>query len=466
MKKNENFSSSALQEKNIKDNVLFKKILKNILPIIFIAYFISFLDRVNIGYAKLQMLPELGLTEIQYGIAAGIFFLGYAFFEIPSNILLAKTGARKNLTRIMLLWGVTSAATMFVTSATQLYILRLMLGIFESGFFPGIILYLSYWFPSYLRGRVTAILMLATLVAPIIGGPISGIIMDGMHSYMGVSGWRWLFLLEALPIIVVGIVCFFYLCDTPSQAAWLTDEEKEYHRKIMMKDIGESGGNDSHSHNSYLRSALLDPRVYVLAFLYFSTALGVYTFNFWLPTSIQKLGISSVTEISFFTIIPFIFAGLGMMIIGRSSDIRRERKWHFVFSIVLGAVMLSLSTIWNDSLVITLICLSGSSFGFSGAVIVCWAIPSTYLKGKAAPAGIALVSSLGVLSGFAGPALIGVTRELTGSDSIGFYIISLIMILAAVAMLTLMPKQALAVGAVQGKNAQDTDSTDLKMSKS
>lgn len=446
MKKNIRLKTSGsvnFPEKDAND-VLFSKILRKILPIIFIAYFFSFLDRVNIGYAKLQMLPELGLTEIQYGLAAGIFFLGYAFFEIPSNILLAKTGARKTLTRIMLLWGVTSAATMFVTSANQLYLLRLMLGIFEAGFFPGIILYLSFWFPSYMRGRVTALLMLATLVAPIIGGPVSGLIMDGMHDYAGLSGWRWLFLLEALPIIVVGVFCFFYLCDSPAQAAWLSQEEKEQHSKIMVRDNTVSE-NDS-AHTSYLRSALMDPRVYVLAFLYFSSALGVYTFNFWLPTSIQKLGISSVTSISLFTIIPFIFAGMGMILIGRSSDLKRERRWHFVCSILFGALMLSLSTIWSHSLPVTIICLSGASFGFSGAVIVCWAIPSTYLKGKAAPAGIALVSSLGVLSGFAGPALIGVTRDLTGSDSIGFYIISCIMVLSAVAMLRLMPAHALAVG--------------------
>ncbi|NNB34751.1 MFS transporter [Pseudomonas fragi] len=428
------------------NRALFKKIALRILPLIFVAYVFAFLDRVNIGYAKLQMLPDLGITQSQYGFAAGIFFIGYALFEIPSNLLLDKIGARKTMTRIMLLWGLASAATMLVTTAQQLYLIRLLLGIFEAGFFPGVILYLSYWFPSYLRGRVTSTLMLATLVAPILGGPVSGLIMEGMNGVAGWAGWQWLFLLEAVPIMIIGIVCFMILCDHPEQAGWLSDEEKTLHRNLMADDAASQTPDPGNCHSGQaIFSALVDPRVYVLAFLYFSCALGSYAFNFWLPSMIQKLGVASITQISLYAMIPFNCAGLGMILIGRSSDLRRERRLHYCLSVLFGAAMLSLSTL-TTSLGLTLALLGGAAFGFSGAVIVCWAIPATYLKDKSAPAGIALVSSLGSLCGFAAPSIIGLARDITGKDHAGLYVISLIMVVAAGAMLTLMPRQALTVG--------------------
>ena len=428
------------------NRMLFKKIALRVIPLIFLAYIFAFLDRVNIGYAKLQMLPDLGLTEGQYGFAAGIFFIGYALFEIPSNLLLDKIGARKTMTRIMVLWGLASAATMLVTTAQQLYILRLLLGIFEAGFFPGVILYLSYWFPSYMRGRVTGTLLLATLVAPILGGPISGLIMETTNGVSGLAGWRWLFLLEAVPIIFIGIACFLLLCDRPEQAQWLNEDEKTLHTELMARDRATLDPEKVNPHSGEaIFSALTDPKVYVLAFLYFSSALGTYAFNFWLPTTIQKLGVSSITHISLYAMIPFTCAALGMIMIGRSSDLRRERRLHYCISILFGAVMLSLSTL-STSLPLSLALLGGAAFGFSGAIIVCWAIPATYLKGKSAPAGIALVSSLGSLCGFAAPSIIGVARDLTGKDHAGMYAISLIMVIAAVCMLTLMPKHALAVG--------------------
>ncbi|WP_085704633.1 MFS transporter [Pseudomonas sp. B8(2017)] len=426
---------------------LFRKITWRVMPLVFIAYVFAFLDRVNIGYAKLQMAPELGLSDSQYGLAAGIFFIGYALFEIPSNILLDKVGARKTMTRIMILWGITSAMTMFVTTSQQLYVLRFFLGVFEAGFFPGVILYLSYWYPSYMRGRATATIMIATLVAPILGGPVSALIMEHFHGVGGWSGWQWLFLLEALPIIIIGVVCFFVLCDRPSQARWLSKDEQALHYQVMQQDMkGLEVSSGSHQDKDALLAAFLDPKVYVLAFLYFSSALGTYTFNFWLPTTIQKMGVTDLTHIALYAMFPFSCAALGMFLVGRSSDLRRERRWHYTFSILFGALMLTLSTLWDDSLVLTLLILGAAAFGFSGAIIVCWAIPSTYLKGKAAPAGIALVSSLGVTCGFVGPALIGFVRDISGKDHAGLYVISLIMVVAAFAMVFLTPKRAIHVG--------------------
>jgi MFS family permease len=446
MKSTIDASNWSLADASSTNRILFKKIALRVLPLIFVAYVFAFLDRVNIGYAKLQMLPDLGITESQYGFAAGVFFIGYALFEIPSNLLLDKIGARKTMTRIMVLWGLASAATMLVSTAQQLYLIRLLLGIFEAGFFPGVILYLSFWFPSYLRGRVTGTLLLATLVAPILGGPISGLIMEGMNGVAGMAGWRWLFLLEALPIIFIGVACFVLLCDRPEQAAWLSEEEKALHHDLMTRDKATQDPEAGNAHSGEaIFSALVDPRVYVLAFLYFSSALGTYAFNFWLPSMIQKLGVASITHISLYAMIPFSCAALGMILVGRSSDLRRERRLHYCISVLFGAAMLSLST-FSDSLGLSLALLSGAAFGFSGAIIVCWAIPATYLKGKSAPAGIALVSSLGSLCGFAAPSIIGLAREVTGKDHAGMYAISLIMVVAAVAMLTMMPKHALAVG--------------------
>ncbi len=424
---------------------LFRKVLWRLLPILFIAYFFSFLDRVNIGYAKLQMQPLLGITETQYGLAAGIFFLGYALFEIPSNLLLDKIGARKTLTRIMVLWGITSAMTMFVSTANQLYVLRLLLGIFEAGFFPGVILYLSYWFPSYLRGRVTSILLLATLTAPILGGPVSGLIMQHMDGLNGWAGWQWMFLLEALPIIIVGFVCFFYLSDKPERATWLSTEQRQLHEQIMRKDRESQIEEGGHGRDAIL-SALIDPRVYLLALLAFSAYCGSYAFNFWLPTMIQQMGIKDVAQIALYGVIPFSMAALGMLLVGRSSDLRRERRWHYALSMLFAAVMLVLASQWQGSLMVSLLLLGLAGFGFSGGVTVAWSLPATYLKGRAAPAGIAMVSSLATLSGFVAPWLIGYTRDLTGSSSAGLISISVVMLLSALAMLFLVPQSAVHVG--------------------
>lgn len=423
------------------ETMLFRKVLRRLLPFLFLAYFFSFLDRVNIGYAKLQMQPLLGFTDSQYGLAAGIFFIGYAFFEIPSNLLMERTGARATLTRIMVLWGITSALTMFVSTSLHLYVLRFFLGVFEAGFFPGVILYLSYWFPSYLRGRVTSLLLLATLAAPIVGGPISGLIMQHMEGINGWAGWQWMFLLEALPIIFIGISCFFYLSDKPAQAGWLTAEEKAVHEQVMNEDrkaIVNAGGHGKEA----IFSALLDPRVYLLAFLAFSAYCGSYAFNFWLPTMIQQMGIQDVSSIALYAVVPFTLAALGMLVVGRSSDLRRERRWHYALSMIFAALMLAAASLWEHSLAVSLLLLGLAGFGFSGGVTVAWSLPATYLKGKAAAAGIAMVSSLATLSGFVAPWLIGVARDLTGTSSAGLVSISVLMFLSALAMIFVVPQRA------------------------
>ncbi|ANF81261.1 MFS transporter [Acinetobacter sp. NCu2D-2] len=436
------FSTATELEKQL----LLKKLFWKILPILFIAYFFSFLDRVNIGYAKLQMQDAIGFTDSQYAFAAGIFFIGYAFFEIPSNILMDKIGARKTLARIMILWGLASAATMLVSSATQLYVLRLMLGIFEAGFFPGVILYLSFWFPSYMRGRVTSILILATLTAPIIGGPISGLIMTHMNGFHGLGGWQWMFLLEALPIILIGFVCLFYLTDKPGTSRWLSPQERQLHKQIMTEDAGPDAQDSkiNHSGKAVLK-CLTDYRVYLLASLAFAAYCGSYGFNFWLPTMIKEMGVTDIAQISFYAMIPFSLAAVGMITVGRSSDKRRERRWHYTISMLFGAAMMCLAAFWTGDMISRLIILGLAGFGFSGGVVVAWSLPAAYLEGKTAAAGIAMVSTLATMSGLFAPWAIGFARELTGTNEAALLTIAGVMVLAALIMAFLIPAKAVYV---------------------
>ena len=425
---------------------LLTKLFWKILPILFIAYFFSFLDRVNIGYAKLQMQEAIGFTDSQYAMAAGIFFIGYAFFEIPSNILMGKIGARKTLARIMILWGLASAATMFVSTASQLYFLRLLLGIFEAGFFPGVILYLSFWFPSYMRGRVTSILILATLAAPIIGGPISGLIMTHMNGVHGLGGWQWMFALEAMPIILIGFLCLLYLTDKPQSSKWLNTSERALHKQIMQEDRKGAVEEDASSHSgTAVLSCLKDYRVYLLASLAFAAYCGSYGFNFWMPTMIKEMGVTDIAQISFYAMIPFSLAAVGMITVGRSSDKRRERRWHYAISMLFGAAMMALAAFWEGGLVTRLIILGLAGFGFSGGVVVAWSLPAAYLKDKTAPAGIAMVSTLATMSGLFAPWLIGFMRENTGTNAGALLSIATVMVVAALIMIFLIPAKAVFV---------------------
>lgn len=427
---------------------LLNKILWKIMPILFLAYMFSFLDRVNIGYAKLQMQDYIGFTDIQYAYAAGIFFIGYALFEIPSNLLMDKVGARKTLARIMVLWGMASAATLFVTTVNQLYLIRFLLGIFEAGFYPGVFLYFSYWFPSYMRGRVAAIILAGSLVAPIIGGPISGIIMTEMDGFLGWFGWQWMFFLEALPIIFIGIFCFFYLSDKPNTSKWLTDKERQLHQHIMELDTVNKAPNINHQSAHSLTnifSCISDVRIYLLAFLAFATYCGNYGFSFWLPTMIRDMGVTNIAHISFYAVIPFSLGAIGLFLITRSSDKRRERRWHYVLSMVLASLMLIIAAYWEGNMLIRLIILGFASFGFMGGMALAWTLPTGYLDGKTAPVGIALVSTLATTAGYFAPWIMGVMRESFGTNQAALVSIAIVMIIAALLMVWVVPDKAVHV---------------------
>ena len=425
---------------------LYRKITLRLMPLLFLCYLFAFLDRINIGYAKLEMSTDLGFSEAVYGLGAGIFFFSYLLFEVPSNMLLERVGARLTMLRILVLWGITSAATMFVSSATQFYVARFLLGVFEGGFFPGIILYLTYWFPSARRGLVTGMFMFAVPIAGIFGGPVSGMIMTGMDGVHGMRGWQWMFLLEGIPSILLGLVCYFYLADKPANAKWLSAAEKERIMQVLAEDkAGAQGPAHGHAAGQF-RKAITDGRVWVIASIYFSAACANYAFTFWLPTMIKSLGVGNLAQIGWYSAIPYLFAGFGVLGISWSSDRFRERRWHVAGSLIVSAAAFSLTTFTTDSLAgsIALLCIVG--FFEFGAAILFWAIPPTYLSKEAAPVGIAMISSIGVIGGFLSPTLLGFIKSQTGSLDYGIYAVSGIMVIGGLMTLVGLPSKALKVG--------------------
>jgi MFS family permease len=336
---------------------------------------------------------------------------------------------------------------MFVTTPTHFYITRFLLGVFEAGFFPGIILYLTYWYPSTRRGAVTGLFMFAIPVSGIIGGPVSGFIMSAMNGVNGLSGWQWMFFLEAIPSVLLGFACYFLLADNPAKAKWLSAREKEVVARTLAVDTGNSGKVPHRHVKAELLKAVTDRRVWILAFIYFTTACANYTFTFWLPTMIKNLGVNNLAQIGWYSAIPYVFAGLGVLLISKSSDKLRERRWHVAGGLLLAAVALCLTTFTRSSLAITLALLCFVGFFQFGAGIIFWAIPPTYLTKDTAPVGIALVSLIGVIGGFVSPTLLGFIKTLTGSLNNGIYVVAGFMIAGALTIVLALPSRALRVGA-------------------
>ncbi|GJH28374.1 MFS transporter [Caballeronia novacaledonica] len=439
-------SSAAVIESSIgrsEEDAVFRKISLRVMPLVLIAYVFAFLDRINIGYAQLQMKQDLAFSDAVYGLGAGIFFVTYLLFEVPSNLLLEKIGARLTFLRIMVLWGLTSAATAFVSAPWQFYAIRLMLGIFEAGFFPGIILYLTYWYPSQRRGRVTGLFLFGMPITGVLGGPLSGTIMSGMEGLGGMHGWQWLFIVEGLPTVLMGFLLYRMLPNKPAEASWLDDAEKESVRAAMSADHKDDAAHGGHGK---LLAALADPMTYVLAFIYFCCACAVYTLTFWLPTMIKGIGIASLSTIGWFTAVPYFFGALGVLIISRSSDRFGERRWHVGGTLAIGVIALASTSFAGSGvgMVMTLLCIA-SFFIFGGGSLF-WSIPPTYLGRSAAAAGIAVISSLGILGGFVSPTLIGWIKGATGSIQLGLFALTAVVLAGCLTTLIGLPKRALRVG--------------------
>lgn len=408
----------------------YRKITWRLIPLLFLCYVLNYVDRINIGYAQLQMKDALGFSDAVYGLGAGVFFLGYFLLEVPSNLLLQRIGARKTMLRIMVCWGLVSAATMFVKTPVQFYAMRFLLGVFEAGFFPGIVLYLTFWYPAARRARIVALFMTATVVAGIVAGPVSGWILQNMDGVHGLRGWQWMFLLEGLPSCVLGIVVYRFLDDRPLDASWLTDEEKGLVESDMAQAArGSAGARESAS------GAFTDPKVYLLCFASFAVLCGGYALSFWLPTMIKGLGVGSIQQIGLYSVIPYAIGALAMVWYGRRSDARKERRRHFAVACLLGAIGLFGSTFTTQSLWASIALLSLASAGIVSALPVFWAASTSYLSPRTAAAGIAIITSVSNLAGVASPYVLGLIKTATGSLSAGLAAIAGLLVLGALALM-------------------------------
>ena len=410
--------------KNQTEDAIYRKISFRLMPLLFLAYIVAYLDRVNVGFAKLQMLTALSLNEAVYGLGAGIFFLGYFLFEVPSNVFLHKVGARKWIFRIMISWGILSACMMFVTSATSFYVMRFLLGIAEAGFFPGIILYLTYWCPAERRGRATSLFLAAIAFAGIIGGPVSGWIMKSFDGSYGLQGWQWLFLLEGVPSLFMAFAILLYLDDRVVDATWLTPQE----RAIVATNIeNDAQGKEEIS----IFSSLTSIKVWHMSLIYFSFVSGLYGFTFWLPTIIKAFGVADPLDVGLLTAIPWTFGVVAMYFSARSADKRNERRWFTIGAGVAGAVGLSLSVVLHDNTLLSMAALTLAGMGIMTSLPLFWALPTSFLTGTAAAAGIALINSIGNLSGFVAPYIMGLIKDATKSTDNGVYLLAGMMLLGA-----------------------------------
>ncbi len=391
---------------------LYARVSWRLMPFLFLCYVVAYLDRVNVGFAKLQMLADLGFSDTVYGAGAGIFFIGYFLFEVPSNLLMTRVGARIWIARIMLTWGLISAALMLASGVTSFYLLRFLLGAAEAGFFPGIILYLTYWYPAQRRARMVALFMSGVAVAGVVGGPLSGWIMHACAGLYGLKGWQWLFLLEGLPSLLVGIWTLFYLDDGIRAAKWLSEDDK---RRLEQAIAEDNAGKAQLPLARVFGSA----KVWLLALIYFLFVMGLYGVSFWLPQMIKSSGVQDVFNVGLLTAIPYLVAAVVMVLAARHSDRSGERRWHAACAALAGAAGLIGATVYSDNTVVAMVALSVATAGILSTFPLFWSLPTAMLGGAAAAAGIALINSVGNLAGFVSPYLVGMVKDATGSTGAG-----------------------------------------------
>lgn len=403
----------------------YRKIAFRLMPFLMLCYFCAYLDRVNVGFAKLQMMSDLQFSEAVYGLGAGIFFIGYFLCEVPSNIVLHKVGARRWIARIMITWGILSGCFAFVQTEWQFYALRFLLGVAEAGLAPGLLLYLTYWFPSYRRARMTVLWFIAIPISGMIGGPLSGLIMDRMSGVHGWFGWQWMFLIEAIPTVLVGLLVLAVLKDSVQDANWLTKDEKNLVKQELAQDNQHKEGHAS------VKEFIADKRLWLLAGIYFCVVMGQYAITFWLPTLIRNSGISDNWHIGLLTSLPYMCAIVVMILAGRSGDHFQERRWHLIIPMCAGAIALTFATLFASNLTLSLICLCIAASGVLTASSLFWMLPTNFLGGVSAAAGIAAVNSFANLAGFCSPYLIGWVTTNTGSNAIGMFLITAVLIFGA-----------------------------------
>ncbi|UYW31266.1 MFS transporter [Methylorubrum extorquens] len=405
-----------------------RKVAWRLVPFICLLYLIAFIDRVNIGFAALTMNKDLGFSSAVFGFGAGIFFFGYFLFEVPSNIILDKVGARIWIARVMITWGIISGAFAFVQGEYSFYTLRFLLGAAEAGFFPGIILYLSYWFPTRYRAGVVSLFMAAAPISVVLGSPISSALL-GMEGVLGLHGWQWMFLIEAVPAVVLGVVVLFYMTDRPEKARWLSDEQRAW----LVAEMNEEHARKQVSAKHGILAGMADPRVLALALIYFGTSAGLYTLGIWAPQIIKSFGLSTMA-VGFLNGVPPTIAIIAMILWARHSDRTGERTWHVVIACLVASVGLMLAG-GASSAVAVIAALSLVNVGISAAKPPLWAMPTMFLSGSAAAVGIATINSIGNLGGFVGPWAIGWIKDRTGSFTGGLIFVAGLLILSAVVTL-------------------------------
>jgi len=413
------------------ENRTLTKVRWRLIPFLFLLYVIAYLDRVNVGYAALDMNRDLGFSAAVYGFGSGIFFLSYTLLEVPSNLALARVGARRWIARIMFTWGLVSMAMVFVDTPLSFYVLRFILGAAEAGFFPGLILYLTHWFPARERARAVALFMTATAMAGVIGAPISSAILQ-LHGFGGLHGWQWLFIIEGLPAVLLAPVVLRRLTERPADAGWLEVDEREWLTRQMAQE-------QEHSPDVHvtLRSAARSGRLWALAALYFCIVIAFYGVSFWLPQIVQATGGLSSARVILLTAIPYVAATIGLVVIGSRSDAKAERRWHVAVPCLIGAAGFVLTVLAPQTAAASLAMLSIAAFGIWGALGPFWAMPTAFLRGTAAAGGIAIVNSIGNIGGFAGPFAIGWVREATGSFEVGLLALAGVLVVGAAIALSL-----------------------------
>lgn len=390
---------------------LYRKIAWRLIPFLCFCYLAAYLDRINVGFAKLQMADQLQLSEAAFGLGAGLFFVGYILFEVPSNLILKRVGARVWIARIMISWGVLSACTMLVTTPGQFYLVRLLLGVAEAGFLPGVLYYLTLWFPTYRRGRIIALFMIGLPLSSVIGAPLSGWILDAFDQVRGLRGWQWLFLLEGIPSVLLGLLALRLLPEGPKQAEWLDLAEQGR----VLRDLTVDEAQSPESGESF-RQGFFNLKVWMLGGIDFAILLSAYAMGFWLPTFIRNAGVVDASDIGLLTALPSIAAVFGMLALGASSDRFRERRWHIILPFWIGAAAMAASTAVTDSVVATVLMFSIAQAAIIGAVPVFFSLPATFLTGTAAATGFALACSLANIAGLVSNTLIGLALEITGKS--------------------------------------------------
>jgi ACS family tartrate transporter-like MFS transporter len=414
---------------NLESRVM-RKVAFRIVPFVMLLYFVAFIDRVNVGFAALTMNKDIGLSPAAYGFGAGIFFWGYFLFEVPSNLVLEKVGARLWIARVMISWGLISGAMVFVWDSSSFYVLRFLLGAAEAGFFPGIILYLSYWFPAHRRAAITALFMAAVPISGVLGSPLSSALL-GLHGIVGLKGWQWLFIIEAIPAVILGVVVLFYMTDRPEKAKWLAPDERSWLVEAMNAERANKAAKSQHS----IWRGLADIRVLTLALIYFGTSAGLYTLGIWAPQIIKSFGLSNM-QVGLLNAVPPAAAVIAMYLWSWHSDQKNERTWHVVIACLVAAAGLALAGV-SSTVVSVIAALTLVNVGVSSAKPPLWSMPTLFLSGPAAAAGIATINSIGNLGGFVGPAMIGWIKQRTGSFEGGLYFVGGLLTLSAILTLVL-----------------------------